>query len=173
MKLDVKKKIYSIKGVKKAYYVGYADKIKISRRKVSGSKLSLGKAKELFSGKVAGHHRLTFHKDRIKTYEIRNKYNEKIYSKKGLKKPLTSKKEPIFHWSNLKETDITLIKAISLLDMNKDIESGPEIITSNLNMINIAEQYANGGFENLIENIEETIDSERHLITLIAKEFEK
>lgn len=93
--------------------------------------------------------------------------------KEGLRKPLTKEKYDIFKWSNFKEGDIILIKAVCLLDKNREGQSYPDIINSKSDMVTIIQEYANGGFEDLIFKLQESLDTERNVMDLLVEELEK
>lgn len=94
--------------------------------------------------------------------------------KEDLRKPLDSgeKKQELFKWSTFKEGDLVLIKTIALLEVNKNKGSNPEVIKSKVDMINIIQEYANGGFDSLMKKLEESPDTEKNYMELLVEEFE-
>jgi dnd system-associated protein 4 len=67
----------------------------------------------------------------------------------GKRRPLTSKKTTIFRWPQLdSQIDIPLLKAIAI------VESGDiNILLNRTDILNIAEEYANGGIYELRDNL--------------------
>ena len=67
----------------------------------------------------------------------------------GKRKPLTAKKTTIFRWSQLdSQIDIPLLKAIAIVE-SEDIN----ILLNRTEILNIAEEYANGGIYELRDNL--------------------
>jgi len=92
--------------------------------------------------------------------------------KTDFSKPL-GKKTDIFKWSNFKEEDILLIKSICLLETNKNHDNGPDIINSKSEMVKIIQEFANGGFSDLMEKFEESPDLEANFMNLLVTELEE
>jgi hypothetical protein len=92
--------------------------------------------------------------------------------KEGLKASLPSAKKDIFRWSNFKESDEIIINAISILDTTTDTKSDPKIINSKVARLKIIQEYANGGFLDLIKKLEDGPDFEANFITLLTDELE-
>jgi dnd system-associated protein 4 len=95
--------------------------------------------------------------------------------KEGLRKPLASgeNRQELFKWTTFNKEDILLIKTISLLEANKLEDSNPNIIDSKIEMVTIVQEYANGGFEALMEKIEESPDIEKNYMDLLVHELEE
>lgn len=86
----------------------------------------------------------------------------------NLRMPLDGKKVRLFDWSNLKEeVDEAIIKSIALLDSKKQGKDEAIILLSKNEMIQIAEEYANGGLHDFIKAVGGT-DYETDIITLLS-----
>ena len=79
-------------------------------------------------------------------------------------------KQDIFKWSNFKDEDLTIIKSIALLEIVKDKNEDPNIINNKSEIIDIIQEYANGGFQDLIEKLENNPDFEGNFISLLLKD---
>lgn len=65
--------------------------------------------------------------------------------KRGERRPIAGKKLTIFRWAQFSsQTDITVVKAISLAD-----EDDINVLLSQDDMLNVVEEYANAGIHNL------------------------
>jgi hypothetical protein len=97
--------------------------------------------------------------------------------KEGLREKLSPKSggtKDIFKWSNFKEEDEVLIKAIAILDTSgKGKEEQPEIINSKKRLLEIAQEYSNGGFLDLMKKLKIDPDFEANVINLLTKDFEE
>ncbi|MBT4110875.1 hypothetical protein HOE37_03395 [Candidatus Woesearchaeota archaeon] len=89
--------------------------------------------------------------------------------KEGLRIPFEkpSEKTDIFKWSNFKDEDLTIIKSIGLLELIRIGNEDPNIINDKSRMVEIIQEYANGGFQDLMEILEENPDFEGNFISLI------
>lgn len=95
--------------------------------------------------------------------------------KEGLRKPLPlgENKQELFKWTTFNKEDVLLIKTIALLEINKEQGANPDIINSKTEMIVIVQEYANGGFDSLMEKLEESPDIEKNYMELLVQELEE
>lgn len=98
-----------------------------------------------------------------------------VHGHKGTgKKPLTdSKRVEIFREHNFSADDKVIIKAIALLEESKKKNPNPDIINSPSAMVEIMEEYANGGFQDLLKKIDSSPDFEANYVRLLAQELQK
>jgi len=92
--------------------------------------------------------------------------------KLGIRKPLKNSKD-IFKWSNFDEPDRLIIQGIALLDNNKEGIDNPDILNSKSEILQIVQEYANAGFDDLMVNLEASTDFERNFMYLLTDELEE
>jgi len=85
------------------------------------------------------------------------------YVKNKYKPVVIRESDSPFKWSNFCASDVTLIKSISLLHNGKE----PQVLLDKEKMMNIIENYANGGIEDVCKLLDKEGSKVNNLLELL------